>query len=368
MTSPVRVPAGGTSSTPVTPRSAMVAMQRSQRTGAATWLTIRASTSRPSWTTAPSRFDSSRVRGSWVVTAPASRPRTSTAGAMCSVWNAPATSSGRSRAPSGGSACRAASCSRVPAATIWPAPFSLAAVSPCSASLATTASRSPPRTAVMPVGRAAAASAIARPRSRTRTMACSALITWAPAAAVISPTECPAPTPTTPKASAGEREQLEQRHQTGGDDERLGHRGVADGLGVGLGAVGREVHAGAGGQPVQPGPDGRQLEPRGEEAGGLGALSGGDDGEHPSTLGHRWDPTGCRRRRRSRTIFGGFLQLLEPRPAGRTRAPAAARTRPVASVGTKPVTSAIRRSRYRTVFGCTNNGRAAPSMDRPSSR
>ena len=40
----------------------------------------------------------------------------------------------------------------------------------------------------MPVGVVAAASAIALPRSRTSTIACSALITCAPAAAAISPT------------------------------------------------------------------------------------------------------------------------------------------------------------------------------------
>ena len=39
--------------------------------------------------------------------------------------------SGISRALAGGSAAKAASCSRVPAATIWPGPLSLAAVRPC---------------------------------------------------------------------------------------------------------------------------------------------------------------------------------------------------------------------------------------------
>ena len=55
----------------------------------------------------------------------------------------------------------------------------------------------------MPVGSFAAAAAIARPRSRTSTMACSAVITRAPAAAVISPTLWPAVAPTTWNASAG---------------------------------------------------------------------------------------------------------------------------------------------------------------------
>ena len=39
---PVRVPAGGSSRMPVTPRSSIVSMQRSQRTGLAIWPTIRA--------------------------------------------------------------------------------------------------------------------------------------------------------------------------------------------------------------------------------------------------------------------------------------------------------------------------------------
>ena len=40
---------------------------------------------------------------------------------MCRVWKAPATDSGRSLAPAGGSAANAASSAVVPAATIWPA-------------------------------------------------------------------------------------------------------------------------------------------------------------------------------------------------------------------------------------------------------
>jgi hypothetical protein len=55
----------------------------------------------------------------------------------------------------------------------------------------------------MPVGLSADASAIARPRSRTRTIACSAVMTPVPAAAVISPTLCPAVAPTAWNASDG---------------------------------------------------------------------------------------------------------------------------------------------------------------------
>ena len=58
----------------------MVAMQRSQRTGFATWSTMRDSTSRPLCTTAPSRLESSRRRGSCVVTARARLRSVPTAG------------------------------------------------------------------------------------------------------------------------------------------------------------------------------------------------------------------------------------------------------------------------------------------------
>ena len=68
---------------------------------------------------------------------------------------------------------------------------------------AITSSRSPPSTALIPVGVCALAWAIARPRSLTKTIADSAVIARAPAAAVNSPTECPATTPTLRKASLG---------------------------------------------------------------------------------------------------------------------------------------------------------------------
>ena len=181
----------------------MVSMHRSQRTGRAIWPTIRATTSRPSCTIWPSRLEIRGVRGSWVDTDRASVAMWPTAGAMCSVWNAPATLSGISRALAGGLSARAWSCSMVPAATIWPGPLSLAAVRPCASSAASTSSRSPPRIAVIPVGVVAAASAIALPRSRTSTIACSAVIARAPAAAAISPTLWPATAPIWLKASAG---------------------------------------------------------------------------------------------------------------------------------------------------------------------
>ena len=61
---------------------------------------------------------------------------------------------------------------------------------------ASTSSTLPPITAVIEVGVRAAASAIARPRSRTKVIASSSDSAPTRAAAVISPTECPATTPT----------------------------------------------------------------------------------------------------------------------------------------------------------------------------
>src|SRR6201996_8841982 len=114
---PVSVPAGGSSISAWTPRPARVCWHWSQRTGAATWPTMRSSQSAPVVTTVPSRSDSSTICGSLTLTVPAAVRSASTAGAMCTVWKAPATDSGRSRALGGGSAANAASCSSVPAAT-----------------------------------------------------------------------------------------------------------------------------------------------------------------------------------------------------------------------------------------------------------
>ena len=121
---------------------------------------------------------------------------------MCRVWNAPATASGRSRAPAGGSAANAASSSMVPAATIWPAALTLAGVSPCFSMAASTSSSAPPSTAVIPVSVIAAALAMARPRIPISRIASAGLITDAIAPAASSPTLCPA----TPPACSGAAE------------------------------------------------------------------------------------------------------------------------------------------------------------------
>ena len=65
----------------------------------------------------------------------------------------------------------------MPAATTWPPPLLLAAVSPCRCRTVATSSGSPPTTALIPVGVTALAAAMARPRSRTNTIACSTLST-----------------------------------------------------------------------------------------------------------------------------------------------------------------------------------------------
>ncbi len=277
---PVSVPAGGISRMPVTRRSLMVSMHRSQRTGLAIWPTMRATTSRPSWTTLPSLLEITGMRGSCVDTARASWASRATAGDMWSVWNAPATLSGVSRALVGGSSASAASCSVVPAATIWPGPLSLAAVSPCLSRVASTSSRSPPRTAVMPVAVTAAASAIALPRSRTSTMACSARDHPGTCSGAELADAVPGDRADARERVGRVREELEGRDQPGGDEQRLGDLGAADRVAVGLGAVVGQVEAGDGGQPLEPLGEGRVFQPRGQEAGRLGALPGRDDDEH----------------------------------------------------------------------------------------
>ena len=71
-----------------------------------------------------------------------------------------------------------------------------------------------------------------------------------------------------------------QGEQPGTDEKRLGDRGVLDGVLVGRRAVGDEVDLGGVGQCGQLVTQAGQLEPRGEEARGLGALAGADDDDH----------------------------------------------------------------------------------------
>jgi hypothetical protein len=70
--------------------------------------------------------------------------------------------------------------------------LTFAGVRPCLASAASTSSWSPPSTAVIPVGSAAAAAAMARPRTPVSRIASSAVSTPAMTPAPSSPTLCPA--------------------------------------------------------------------------------------------------------------------------------------------------------------------------------
>jgi hypothetical protein len=82
------------------------------------------------------------------------------------------------------------------------------------------------------------------------------------------------------EAVRGVLEQGQEGHQAGGHDERLGDRGVLDGVRVGGGAVGDEVHPGDGREPGHAVPESGELQPGVEESRGLGALSGRDDNQH----------------------------------------------------------------------------------------
>ena len=202
------------------------------------------------------------------------------------------------------SSAKAASCSTVPAATIWPGPLSLAAVRPCCSSAASTSSRSPPRTAVMLVGvvrggRGHRVAALAdqhhrllggdRPGTGRGGQLTDAV---------------PGDGADLAERVGRVREQLEGGEQAGGDQQRLGDGGVADRLRVGLGAVVDQVEAGDRGQPGEALGGSWVLEPGGQEAGGLGPLAGSDDGEHTSTAVAPGPRTACSARTK---IAGGAL-------------------------------------------------------------
>ncbi len=204
----------------------------------------------------------------------------------------------RSRAFSGPSASKAVSCSAVPAATIWPGPLSLAGVSPYWAILASTSSRSPPRTAVIEVsgdrgGRGHGPAALADQGHRglggDRAGA---------GGGGQLPDGVPGGGADLAERVRRVREQGEGRGETGRDQQRLGDRGVADGVGVRLGAVVHQVEIGDGRPPGEPVGDAGDVEPGSEEAGGLGTLAGSDEYEHPSTFprtGRRGPPRRARR-------------------------------------------------------------------------
>ena len=96
-------------SAPVTPRSRMVCMQRSQRTGFATWSTSRRARRGRRGRRRRRAFESRRVRGSWVVTARGEAARaSSTAGChVLGVEGAGDLQRDAAARPRGGSACEA---------------------------------------------------------------------------------------------------------------------------------------------------------------------------------------------------------------------------------------------------------------------
>ena len=188
--------------------------------------------------------------------------------------------SGISRARAGGFSASAASCSIVPAATICPLPLLLAAVRPCASMAASTSSGLPPITAVIDVG-------VTRAGRRHRPTALAdehhRLLggedTDAGRGGDLADGVAGGDTDDRPKPSPS-REQLQRGQQTGGDEQRLRHGGVADGVGVGLGAV---VARGPARRRRRASPAARRSllgQPGCQEPGGLCALTGRDDGQH----------------------------------------------------------------------------------------
>jgi hypothetical protein len=84
--------------------------------------------------------------------------------------------------------------------------------------------------------------------------------------------------------SRGELAEGASRDETGGDDERLRYGGVADRVGIRSRAVGHQVDAGAFGELLDERARLRVVEPGGEEAGGLRALSGSYENDHRTIL------------------------------------------------------------------------------------
>ena len=270
----------------------------------------------------------------------------STAGAMCRVWNAPATSSGRSRARAGGSAANAASCGRVPAATIWPAPLTFAGVSPC-ASMAAEDARPRRR-------RARRSSRSARPRrpapwpGRGPGPAASRRRPGAPRRWRRRPARprCARPRRRTGRSWPGRRPAPRPR-RGGGDQQRLGDRGIADLVGAGGRPAADQVDAGQVGPGGRAGRRSRAAPATGRGTRGLRALAGCGDQEHLLSLHCRSPPYQWRRPVRS-FLAGScresyrLVRLCASRPST-TATQRLKPSRP--SAGASPVSSLARRSR-----------------------
>lgn len=92
-------------------------------------------------------------------------------------------------------------------------------------------------------------------------------------------------------------EKLECGQQARGNEQRLGDRRIADRLRVGQGSVVGQVDARHGRQPGQPRGERGFGQPRGHEAGGLGALTRRDNREHVPTLSRNHRPARAETRR-----------------------------------------------------------------------
>ncbi len=137
----------------------------------------------------------------------------------------------------------------------------------------------------MPVGVAALACAIARPRWATKRMASVSVSTPAAAAAVISPTECPARAPVPAGAAAYPPSPVLPVSARRASSPAPTSSGWATAVSLMVSSsdvvpwVTRSTSA-ASDSAAQLVTQAGQLEPRGEEARGLGALAGADDDDH----------------------------------------------------------------------------------------
>jgi hypothetical protein len=82
----------------------------------------------------------------------------------------------------------------------------------------------------------------------------------------------------------GVGEQAQQRHQARSHDEWLSHSRVSNRVLITRGPVRDQIDSGNGAKPAQPVFEVRQLQPRCQEAGDLGALSGGHNRQHGLSL------------------------------------------------------------------------------------
>ena len=252
-----------------------------------TWLTMRREDSRPPGTTGAVGVGQ---RGARVVGRHRRGPgrrAPSTAGAMWTVWNAPATLSGMTRALAGGSAAKAASWSEGAGGDDLARTVHVGRGEAVLGRWRRPPRRGPrrgPRTCRSAVdgaglGHRATTQAdqphrvlgVRDPRGGGRGDL---------------PDQWPATAPTERERVGRVREQRERGEQPGGDDERLGDGGVADRVGVGVvpwwARSSRRRRT-----ATRPRAQAGELEPGGQEAGGLGALAGADETSTLHSLGSR---------------------------------------------------------------------------------